>query len=93
MFREAVRNILQICLDLSITSIAFPSLGTGKLGYPHDVVADIILAEVLGFNKRHKKFFERFVLVLSETDVYEIFMKVYAEKLQLSMTEKVRVYG
>jgi poly [ADP-ribose] polymerase 10/14/15 len=88
-FREAMQNILQICLDQSLTSIAIPSLGTGKLGYPHHLVANVVISEVLGFNEKHPKFFKKVVLVLSERDVYEKCMKIYAEKLLTSTSEKV----
>ena len=86
-----MQNILQICLDQSLTSIAIPSLGTGKLGYPHHLVADVVISEVLGFNEKHPKFFKKVVLVLSERHVYEKCMKIYAEKLLTSTSEKVRL--
>jgi O-acetyl-ADP-ribose deacetylase (regulator of RNase III) len=91
VFKEAMQNILQICLDQSLTSIAIPSLGTGKLGYPHHLVADVVISEVLGFNEKHPKFFKKVVLVLSERHVYEKCMKIYAEKLLTSTSEKVRL--
>ena len=86
-----MQNILQICLDQSLTSIAIPSLGTGKLGYPHHLVADVVISEVLGFNEKHPKFFKKVVLVLSERHVYEKCMKIYSEKLLTSTSEKVRL--
>ena len=92
VFREAVQNILKICHNQSLTSIAIPSLGTGKLGYPNNFVADIIISEVLGFNEKYPKFLKEVVLVLYERDVYEACMKVYAEKLQISTLEKVRLF-
>lgn len=87
--RETVRNILCICLNRIITSIAIPSLGVGKLRYPHHVVADVLFTEVLAFNEKHPTFFKKIVFVLSEREVYESFMKVYIEQLHICSTEAV----
>ena len=86
--RETIRNILQVCLKQNITSIAIPSLGTGKLGYPHHVVADILFAEILVFNETHPAYFKQMVFVLSKKEIYESFMKVYVKQLCL-YNEKV----
>ena len=64
-----------------MTSIAIPSLGAGKFGYPQHIVADIIFTEVLVFNQQHPAFLQKMVFVLSEKDVYEHFMKVYVQQL------------
>ena len=92
MFREAVQNVLQICFSQSLSSIGFPSLGAGKLGYPDHFVADVIISEVMAFNEKHPSFLKQVVLVLAEKDIYGHFMKVYAEKLQTSTTEMVCVH-
>ena len=85
-----MQNVLQICFDQSLTSIAIPSLGTGQLGYPHHLVADVVISEVLGFNEKHPNFLKKVVFVLAERDTYEKCIKVYAEKLLTSTSEKVR---
>ena len=87
--RETVRNILRICLNRTITSIAIPSLGVGKLHYPHHVVASVLFTEALVFNEKRPAFFQKIVFVLSEKEIYESFMKVYIEQLYAYRTEKV----
>lgn len=89
VLRETMRNLLQVCLNRSVTSIAIPSLGAGKLGYPHNVVADILFTEVLGFNNQHPSFFKKIIFVLSENEIYETFMKVYVQRLHISSAKEV----
>ena len=91
ILREAVQNILQICFDKSLTSIAFPSIGTGNLGYPSNIVADVIFSEVIAFSEKHPLYFKRVVLVLPERSKFQSFMKVFAEKLQVHSIENVSV--
>ncbi|OWF50082.1 Poly [ADP-ribose] polymerase 14 [Mizuhopecten yessoensis] len=38
-FQDFIRRCLQMADDELMTSISFPALGTGNLGYPHDIVA------------------------------------------------------
>ena len=87
--REAIQNILQICLNRNMTSIAIPSLGAGKLGYPHHIIADILFTEVLVFNQQHPAFLQKVVFVLSEKEIYESFMKVYVQQLCVCSSEEV----
>lgn len=88
--RETIRNVLHVCQNRSLTSVAFPSLGTGKLGYPPHVVADILFTEVLVFNNKHPAFFQDVVFVISEKEMYESFMKVYIKQLSIYNSVKVR---
>ena len=44
-----MQKCLQQCSSLHISSIAFPSIGTGNLRYPDDVVAKCIVDEVVTF--------------------------------------------
>jgi O-acetyl-ADP-ribose deacetylase (regulator of RNase III) len=72
-----------------MTSIAIPSLGAGKLGYPHHIIADILFTEVLVFNQQHPAFLQKVVFVLSEKEIYESFMKVYVQQLCVCSSEEV----
>lgn len=40
--------------DKSVASIAFPAIGTGGLGYPKDLVASLMLDEILAFSSKNK---------------------------------------
>lgn len=35
-------------------SISFPAIGTGNLGYPKDLVASLMLDEILAFSQQKK---------------------------------------
>lgn len=37
----------------NLSSIAFPAMGTGKLGYPRDMVAEEMCNSVLNFSKEN----------------------------------------
>lgn len=87
--RETVRNVLHVCWNKSLSSVAFPSLGTGILGYPPHVVADILFTEVLVFNNKHPAFFRDVVFVIYEKEIYESFMKVYIKQLSIYNSDKV----
>ncbi|KAM3917234.1 protein mono-ADP-ribosyltransferase PARP14 isoform 2-T2 [Leptodactylus fuscus] len=49
------RRTIQTCLDLverrQLTSITFPAIGTGVLGFPRSLVATLMFEEVLNFSK------------------------------------------
>lgn len=38
----------------SMDSISFPAIGTGNLGYPKDLVASLMLDEILAFSQEKK---------------------------------------
>ena len=87
-----MRNVLKVCLDKGVSSIAIPSLGAGNLGYPHHVVADVMFNEVRIFNSQHPSFFKEIIFILTERKVYESFMKVYAQQLCDSSTKEVSYF-
>lgn len=78
---ETMKNLLRVALDRGISSIAIPSLGAGKLGYPHQMVAVTLFSEVLLFNQKHPSCIKKFLFVLAENSVYESFIKVYTQQL------------
>ena len=57
-------------------SIAFPSIGTGNLGYPNDVVARIMVKEVYDYLSANKKScIDRVYLVIFMQDTFDSFQK------------------
>ena len=90
VLKSTMKNLLKVCLENGISSIAIPSLGTGNLGYPHYVVATILLRELILFNKEHPSRITS-TFVLAENAVYEGFIKVYAQNLCENGSEKVEV--
>ncbi|XP_008050991.1 poly [ADP-ribose] polymerase 14 [Carlito syrichta] len=49
-----IRDCLEITERLSLESIAFPAIGTGNLGFPKTVFAELIISEVLKFSSKHQ---------------------------------------
>ena len=53
-----LKSYVSICLDMGhkagMTSIAFPALGTGQLGYPRDQVASAMFEEVRNFSQSNR---------------------------------------
>ena len=57
-------------------SIAFPSIGTGNLGYPNDAVARIIVKEVLDYLSNNKKScIDHVYLVVFMQDTFDSFKR------------------
>ncbi|NXP05277.1 PAR14 polymerase, partial [Thinocorus orbignyianus] len=49
-----ITNCLQIAEELSMKSITFPAIGTGNLGFPRSVVANLLFDKVLEFSSKNK---------------------------------------
>lgn len=84
----AVKNCLQKCLDLNITSISFPALGAGGIGIYNSKVAQIMFDQVLMFAKQlpEKQLTIKFVIFPKDLDIYKAFstaMDKVKSKLQL----------
>ena len=71
-----VNKCLKECTKLRVTSIAFPAIGTGNLGYPNDVVARVMVEAVSSFSSSHKSSTLKAVyLVIFMTDTYHAFQQ------------------
>ncbi|XP_076974264.1 protein mono-ADP-ribosyltransferase PARP9 isoform X1 [Tamandua tetradactyla] len=73
--KNAVKQCLEKCLELNLTSISFPALGTGNIGMWKNSAAEIMFDEVLIFAKKHSKtqFLVKFVIFPEELVTYERF--------------------
>ncbi|XP_070574790.1 protein mono-ADP-ribosyltransferase PARP14-like [Ptychodera flava] len=54
ILRSVVKEVLNQASQSKFTSIAFPSLGTGYLGFPPQQVAEVMFQEALHFANKHK---------------------------------------
>ncbi|XP_075037348.1 protein mono-ADP-ribosyltransferase PARP14-like [Mixophyes fleayi] len=54
IFRAIVNNCLSTAERRQLTSITFPAIGTGILGFPRDVAAALLLEEILKFSRKNK---------------------------------------
>uniref|UniRef100_A0A3Q3M6T9 Poly [ADP-ribose] polymerase n=1 Tax=Mastacembelus armatus TaxID=205130 RepID=A0A3Q3M6T9_9TELE len=65
--------------DTGLTSISFPAIGTGNLGFPKDLVASLMLDELLAFSsKKQLKHLKKVVIILYSGDAKT--MQVRKEK-------------
>ncbi|XP_036907370.1 protein mono-ADP-ribosyltransferase PARP14 [Sturnira hondurensis] len=56
--RKIMEDIIRKCLEttenLSLKSIAFPAIGTGNLGFPKTIFAELIISEVFKFSSNNQ---------------------------------------
>lgn len=50
IMQDIIRKCLEITENLPLNSIAFPAIGTGNLGFPKTVFAELIISEVFKFS-------------------------------------------
>lgn len=68
-----MKECLNICHKLNVTSISFPALGTGVIGVQRDKAAEIMLHEVLTFAKETlRKLTVKFVIFPLDKDMYQV---------------------
>lgn len=62
-------------------SISFPAIGTGNLGYPKDLVASLMLDEILAFSQEKKPVhLKEVVIMLFAGDVQTLQVKPLKKK-------------
>lgn len=54
IMENIIRECLEITESLSLNSIAFPAIGTGNLGFPKNVFAELIISEVFTFSRKNQ---------------------------------------
>ncbi|XP_036075687.1 protein mono-ADP-ribosyltransferase PARP14 isoform X2 [Rousettus aegyptiacus] len=54
IMEDIIRKCLTITESLSLKSIAFPAIGTGNLGFPKTVFAELIISEVFKFSSKNQ---------------------------------------
>ena len=59
-----------------LTSISFPAIGTGNLGFPKDLAASVMMEEVSKFNEQ-SQFLKEVVIVLYPKDQETIQVQKY----------------
>ncbi|XP_044073695.1 poly(ADP-ribose) polymerase family member 14-related sequence 1 isoform X2 [Siniperca chuatsi] len=74
---KILSGIFKDCLgkaeDSGLTSISFPAIGTGNLGFPKDLVASMMLDEILAFSsKKQPKHLKKVMIILYSGDAQTI---------------------
>lgn len=72
--KHAMKECLEKCLELNLTSISFPALGTGNMHIRKDKAAEIMFREVLMFATRplKKQLTVKFVIFPTELELYKV---------------------
>ncbi|XP_062954295.1 protein mono-ADP-ribosyltransferase PARP9 isoform X2 [Cynocephalus volans] len=85
ILRDAVKKCLEKCIELNVTSISFPALGTGCINIAKDTAADIMFDEVLTFAKAHSKkhLVIKFVIFPQEPEIYKAFSAEMVKKSKM----------
>ncbi|KAG8000828.1 Poly [ADP-ribose] polymerase 14 [Nibea albiflora] len=70
---KILSGIFKDCLDkaedIGLTSISFPAIGTGNLGFPKDIVASLMLDKIVEFSsKKQPKHLKKVVIILYTGD-------------------------
>ncbi|XP_015674623.1 protein mono-ADP-ribosyltransferase PARP14 [Protobothrops mucrosquamatus] len=84
-----IEECLKVTEQLSLSSITFPAIGTGNLGYPKQYVAKLFFDEVFKFSQTEnpKSLKEvHFVLHASDTTTVQAFMEELKSRLSVSQT-------
>ena len=73
-----IHKVMEECDRLKATSVAFPALGTGNLGFPDSVVADIMVNTVNTYleQQKGKTSLNKVILVIFLDKTYDAFKKV-----------------
>ncbi|XP_063354462.1 protein mono-ADP-ribosyltransferase PARP14-like isoform X2 [Pelmatolapia mariae] len=84
---KTLRGIFKDCLDMAesnnLTSISLSAIGTGNMGFPKDLVASLMLDNILEFSKKkHPKHLKKVVIVLypSDTQTIQAFSDEFQKK-------------
>ncbi|XP_041806597.1 poly(ADP-ribose) polymerase family member 14-related sequence 1 isoform X2 [Chelmon rostratus] len=84
---KILSGIFKDCLDKAedsgLTSISFPAIGTGNLGFPKVLVASLMLDEILAFSsKQQPKHLKKVVIILypKDTQTIQVFSDEFKKK-------------
>ena len=76
---SAYRESLKIAAAHNLTSISFPSIGTGAYGYPADKAAKVALRAVASFLKEKTTSLREIIFVLYDSQTYQSYRSALEE--------------
>ncbi|KAL6101260.1 parp14 [Pungitius sinensis] len=85
------KDCLAMAEDSGMTSIAFPAIGTGNLGFPKDIAASLMLDEILAFSSnKQSTHLKKVVIILYPQDAPTIqnFSDAFTKKFQNASVPK-----
>lgn len=89
---QVLSGIFKDCLDKAedtgLTSISLPAIGTGNLGFPRDLVANLMLKEISAFSiEKQPKHLKKVDIVLYSGDAQTIQVRKQKEALSYFQME------
>ncbi|KAM7407781.1 hypothetical protein PAMA_003509 [Pampus argenteus] len=73
---KTLQGIFKDCLGKAegsgLTSITFPAIGTGNLGFPKDIASSSMFDEIIAFSKKQPKHLKNIIIVLYPKDAQTI---------------------
>ena len=75
VLEKTIQNCLKACDQRGATSIAFPALGAGALGYPSKVVARVMISTVQNYFQTNKTPIKSVKFVIFIDDTYQEFQR------------------
>ena len=89
VLKNSIHTCLKECSSRGMISIAIPSIGTGNLNFPNDVVAKITVEEAITYLSSQKRGSLEFVhLVIFMDNTYKAFKKVLSNYNPLARLPK-----
>lgn len=90
---KTIQNCLKACDQREVTSIAFPALGAGALGYPPKVVASVMITTVQNYFQTNTTSIQAVKFVIFMDDTYQEFQSFLASQstVPVSMNMPVSV--
>jgi len=79
ILESAYRESLKIAAARELTSISFPSIGTGAYGYPVDKAAKVALRAVASFLKEKPSSLREIIFVLFDSHTYQSYNSALQE--------------
>ncbi|XP_006869486.1 PREDICTED: poly [ADP-ribose] polymerase 14 [Chrysochloris asiatica] len=83
IMKDIIKECLEVTEKLSLKSITFPAIGTGNLGFPKAIFAELIISEVFKFSSKNQlKALEDvyFVLHPSDDENIQVFSASFARR-------------
>ena len=77
-----IQKVMQECDRLKATSVAFPALGTGNLGFPEDVVAEVMVRTISGYLQQNLgATVKKVLLVIFMDSTHKAFQQVMSSQV------------
>jgi poly [ADP-ribose] polymerase 10/14/15 len=78
VLKSSVLKVLEECDRQNLSTVAFPALGSGNLGFPPDVAANIMFGTMASYLANTKTSLKKILVVVQDKSIYATFHRVFA---------------